>query len=135
MNLLIVTRDPQRVTPVKKAVTSDFVRVGRHASSEIYLPDPRVTLAQGMLVWRDGLVYIEGESGVATAAKSTTRKAVRSLRLHYGEPIEIGPYRLGLVGPPTGLDGAGSVELLHERKFASGPSDASTRVTLPHAGL
>jgi predicted CXXCH cytochrome family protein len=135
MKLLIVTRDAQRGTPVKKAVSSDFVRVGRHASSEIYLPDPRVTLAQGMLVWRDGLVYIEGESGIATATKSTTRKAVRSLRLHYGEPIEIGPYRLESIAPPPGFDGAVSVEFVQELKVAPGLASRTSRLTLASLGL
>lgn len=133
MRLLIVTRDPQRGTPVKKAVASDFVRVGRHASSEIFLPDPRVALAQGMLTWRDGLVYIEGEAGVAS--KATTRKAVRSVRLHYGEPIDIGPYRLESIAPPPGFDGAVSVELNQALKASPSVMSKGSRLTLASLGL
>src|SRR5258706_12331886 len=86
-----------------------------------------------MLAWRDGLVYIEGEVGVA--AKSTTRKAVRSLRLHYGEPIEIGPYRLESIGPPPGFDGAVSVEFVQELKVAPGLVERTSRLTLASLGL
>src|SRR5258706_5111103 len=86
-----------------------------------------------MLAWRDGLVYIEGEVGVA--AKSTTRKAVRSLRLHYGEPIEIGPYRLESIGPPPGFDGAVAVEFVQELKVAPGLVERTSGRTLASLGL
>ena len=56
------------------------MRVGRNASCEIHLPDPRIALEQGMIVNRDGLVYIEGEAG----SQNITRKTVRSVRMKPG---------------------------------------------------
>ncbi len=132
MKVLIVTRDP-RGSPVKKTVTGEWVRVGRHASSEIYLADPRIALAQGMLVWRDGLVYIEGEMGVSS--KSTTRKSVRSMRLKRGEPLEVGPYRIELIDTPAGYDGAVSVELAHPLEVAPGLANRTSQLTLASLGL
>ena len=133
MKLLVQMRDPQRGTPVKKTVTADWVRIGRHASSEIYLPDPRIALAQGMIVWRDGLVYIEGEMGITT--KSTTHKAVRSLRLRFDQPIDIGPYRLRSVTPPPGYDGAVSIELVLPLEIAPGLAQQTSKLTLASLGL
>jgi len=133
VKLLIQMRDAQRTTPVKKTVTADWVRVGRHASSEIYLADPRVALAQGMLVWREGLVYIEGEMGIST--KSTTHKAVRSVRLKHGDSVEVGPYRIQSMEPPAGYDGSVSVELVRPLEVAPGLAQRTSQLTLGSLGL
>ncbi|HXN16294.1 MAG TPA: hypothetical protein VN878_07940, partial [Usitatibacter sp.] len=84
MKLLIVTRIPQRaggrLLETKKTVVADWIRVGRNASCEIHLPDPRIPLEKGMIVDRNGLVYLEGEGG----SQNITRKAVRAVRLKPG---------------------------------------------------
>jgi predicted CXXCH cytochrome family protein len=133
VKLLLITRDPQRGTQVKKTLSADWVRVGRKAGSEIYLPDPRIALEQGMIVFRDGLVYLEGETGVVT--KNTTRKSVRSVRLRFGEPIDIGPYQLESLDPPAGFDGAVSVELVRPLEVAPGLASRTSRLTLGSLGL
>jgi predicted CXXCH cytochrome family protein len=94
---------------VRKEVTADWVRVGRNASSEVMLADPRIALSQGLIVDRSGPVYTEGEMGTAT---STTRKAVRSVRLSPGTAIDVGPYRLTGIATPEGYTGAITVELV-----------------------
>ena len=131
MKLLIVLRSGDRATPVKKTVTTEFVRVGRNASCEIHLPDPRIALEQGMLVHRDGLVYLEGEG---PSGKSTTRKSVRSRRLEPGEPLELGPYRLEAIAAPAGIDAAISVERVRTDEPATNARRA-WRLTLASAGL
>ena len=133
MKLLVITRDPQRGGQVKKTVVADWVRVGRNASSEIFLPDPRIALEQGMIVYRDGLVYLEGESGVAS--KNTTRKSVRSVRLKPGQPVDIGPYRLETLPAPPGFDGAISVELVRPLEIAPGLANRTSHLTLGSLGL
>src|ERR1700674_4157647 len=133
VKLLVITRDPQRGGQVKKTVVADWVRVGRNASSEIFLPDPRIALEQGMIVYRDGLVYLEGESGVAS--KNTTRKSVRSVRLKPGQPVDIGPYRLETLPAPPGFDGAISVELVRPLEIAPGLANRTSRLTLGSLGL
>jgi hypothetical protein len=53
MRVQLVSRGAGKA-PTKKTVVADWLRVGRNASCEIHLPDPRVPLEHGMLVNRDG---------------------------------------------------------------------------------
>ena len=88
MKLLVITQSRNRAgrtVQVRKDVNADWVRVGRNASSEVMLADPRIALSQGLIVDRNGPVYTEGEMGTST---STTKKAVRSVRLSPGTSIE-----------------------------------------------
>lgn len=107
-----------RAMQQKREVTGDWIRVGRAASSEIHLPDPRIALNQGLILNRDGLVYSEGESGNFSQT-ATALKSVRSLRFKPGTSIDIGPYKFTSVAPPPGFDGAVTIELMR-------PADAAT---------
>jgi predicted CXXCH cytochrome family protein len=134
VKLLIVTRTPRgggRTTQTKKTVNADWVRIGRNASCEIHLPDPRIALEQGMIVNRNGPVYIEGEAG----SQDITRKSVRSVRLKPGEPIDIGPYRLEGMAAPDGFDGAVSVELARPIEAPPDLKSRAARMTLASVGL
>jgi len=133
VKLLVVMRGAPGASASRKAVSAEWVRVGRHAASEIFLPDPRVALAQGMIVWRDGLVYLEGEAG--TASRTVTQRTVRSVRLNAGEGIDIGPYRLEAIAAPAGYDGAVSVELAHALESAPDLKARASRLTLASLGL
>ena len=115
----------------RRTIVADWIRVGRDAACEIYLPDPRVPLAQGMIVERAGLVYIEGEAG----SQDITRKTVRSVRLKAGEPIEIGPYRIESIAAPEGYDGALRVELVRPLPRGDDLAARASRTTLASAGL
>ncbi|MDH5264924.1 MAG: hypothetical protein OEX21_09270, partial [Betaproteobacteria bacterium] len=64
---------------------------------------------QGLIVDRNGPVYTEGEMGTST---STTKKAVRSVRLSPGTSIDVGPYKITAVNAPAGYSGAITVELV-----------------------
>jgi hypothetical protein len=134
LKLLIIHRVPRgggRTAQTKKTVTADWIRVGRNASCEIHLPDPRIALEQGMIVNRDGLVYIEGEAG----SQDITRKSVRSVRLKPGEPLDIGPYRLEASPAPEGYDGAISVELARPLESAPDLGSRTARKTLASLGF
>lgn len=115
----------------RKAVTGEWLRVGRNAACEVHLPDPRVPLDQGMIVNRDGLVYLEGESG----SQTITRRSVRSVRLNPGDSITVGPYRLEAQAPPAGYDGALLVELAHPLEIAPGLLTRTSQLTLGSLGL
>jgi hypothetical protein len=130
VKILVITRTGQR-GQIKKTVTADWLRVGRDASCEIHLADPRVALQQGMIVNRDGLVYLEGESG----SLNITRKSVRSVRLRPGEPVDVGPYRLEGQCAPEGYDGAVSVELLRPLDAARDLASRSSNLTLASLGI
>ena len=110
----------------RKTIAAEWLRVGRDAACEIHLPDPRVHLAQGMVVHRDGLVYIEGEAG----SQDITRKSVRSVRLKPGEAIDIGPYRMEAMPAPEGYDGALSVKLVRPLAAGDDLAKRASRTTL-----
>ncbi len=134
MKLLIVSRSPgrgPRGTQTKKTVVADWVRIGRNASCEIHLPDSRIPLEQGMIVNRDGPVYIEGEGG----SHDITRKSVRSLRLRPGTVLDIGPYRLEALEAPPGYDGAVSVELARPLEAAPDLKSRAARMSLASFGV
>jgi predicted CXXCH cytochrome family protein len=124
----VTTRTGPR-SQARKTVNADWLRVGRNAAYEVHLADPRVPLDQGMIVNREGLVYLEGEGG----SQNITRKSVRSVRLKHGEPIDIGPYRIESQPPPPGYDGALLVELLHPLEAT--PGLASRELTLASLGF
>src|SRR5690349_18237304 len=132
MRVLVTTRAGGRIQS-KKAVSASWLRVGRNASCEIHLPDPRIALEQGLISRPDaGFLYVEGETG---GSHTTTRKAVRSLRLKPGEPIEIGPYKLELKAAPAGFDGAIDVELVRPLEVAEDLASRTANLTLGSLGL
>jgi hypothetical protein len=134
LKLLIIQRTQRgggRTAQAKKTVSAEWIRIGRNASCEIHLPDPRIALEQGMIVNRDGLVYIEGEGG----SQDITRKSVRSVRMKPGEPLGIGPYRLEAVAAPEGFDGAVSVELAHPLETAADLESRTSLKTLASLGF
>jgi predicted CXXCH cytochrome family protein len=134
LKILIVFRVPSRTgarpTQTKKIVTADWIRVGRNASCELHLPDPRIALEQGMIVDRDGLVYLEGEGG----SHNITRKSVRAVRLKPGDPIDVGPYRIEALPKPGGYDGAISVEMMRPAEVTADVESRTSRTTLAAVG-
>ena len=135
MKILLVLRTPSRAgarpAQTRKTLTADWIRVGRNASCELHLPDPRIALEQGMIVDRDGLVYLEGEGG----SQNITRKSVRSVRLKPGEPLDVGPYRIEALPKPEGYDGAIAVELVRPAEVTADFQSRTSRTTLAAAGV
>lgn len=129
MKILITTKVGR--TQSRRTVTGQWLRVGRNTSCEVHLADPRVPLEQGMFVYRDGLVYMEGETG----SQVVTRRSVRSERMHYGEPLEIGPYRIEMTPPPPGYDAALKVELVHPLEATPALAARASELTLGSLGL
>jgi hypothetical protein len=131
VKLLVITQSRNRAgrtVQVKKEISVDWIRVGRAASSEVLLADPRVALNQGLIIDRNGPVYTEGEMGNMV---STTRKAVRSVRLKPGASVDVGPYRLTGIQPPEGFTGAITVELVRPaEEVASEFMTRANRLTL-----
>ena len=130
MKLQIITQTTGRsgrVMQQKRLVQGDWIRVGRSASSEIHLPDPRVALNQGLIMDRGGIVYTEGEAGIVNPA-STTRKAVKSVRIKPGTSIDVGPYKFTAIEPPPGYDGAITIELVRPLEEVT-TGDIRTRAT------
>jgi hypothetical protein len=130
VKILVVTKSGSRA-PTKKTVQADWLRVGRSASCEVHLPDPRVPLQQGMIVDREGLVYLEGEVG----SQNITRKSVKQVRLVPGQPMDLGPYRIEAQAAPEGYDGAIRVELVRPLETSSDFASRTDKRTLASVGL
>ncbi len=130
MKAHIVHRAGERVLS-RRTVDANWLRVGRNASCEVHLPDPRIALEQGMIVDREGLVYLEGESG----SQNITRKTVSATRIQVGVPLEIGPYRIESKAPSEGFDAALAIELMRPVEAASDFATRTSRRTLASVGL
>lgn len=131
MKILIITRAAGQRAQGKKTVEADWLRVGRDAACEVHLPDPRIALQQGMIVNRDGLVYLQGEGG----SQNITRKSVKSVRLKPGEPVEVGPYRIEQQPAPPGYDAAIAVELARPLEGARDLASRASKLTLGSLGI
>jgi len=138
LKLLVITQTRSRSgkpLQAKREVEGDWLRVGRAASSEIHLPDPRVALNQGFITLRDGVVYSEGDATLVNPG-ATTRKALRTTKLKPGAIVNVGPYRFTGVAPPEGFDGAISIELAKPlAEAASGLATRARRLTLAQLWL
>src|SRR6187402_2334828 len=132
MKVLLVTRAGGRIK-ARKPIEAPWLRVGRSASCEIHLPDPRVPLQQGMVTRPDeGFMYVHGESG----AMDISRKAVRQERLVPGQPIEIGPYRLELQPPSSPeYDAQLQLELVRPLEATGDLTSRARDLTLGSLGL
>jgi len=126
-----VARPGGRTAALRKTVSAEWVRIGRNASCEIHLADPRIALEQGMIVNRGGPVYLEGEAG----AQDISRKSVRSVRMAPGEPLDIGPYRIEVLPTPAGYDAAVSVTLMRPRDTIADLGSRTARRTLASLGF
>jgi predicted CXXCH cytochrome family protein len=138
LKLLVITQTRSRSGKpllAKREVEGDWLRVGRAASSEIHLPDPRVALNQGFITLRDGVVYSEGDAALVNPG-ATTRKALRATKLKAGATVNVGPYRFTGVAAPEGFDGAVTIELVKPlAEAASGLATRARRLTLAQLWL
>jgi predicted CXXCH cytochrome family protein len=130
LKVLVVTRAAGR-SAVRKTVHGEWLRVGRNASCEIHLPDPRVSLEHGMIVNREGLVYLEGEPG----SSDITRKSVRSVRLAPGQGVDVGPYRIEAQPAPEGYDGALEVVLARAPQAVADLAARTAELTIGSLGF
>jgi hypothetical protein len=131
LKILLITRAGERVV-ARKTINGEWLRVGRNASCEIHLPDPRVALEQGLITHPDaGFVYSEGEAG----SHGVSRKAVRQVRLRPGEPLEIGPYRLEQLPAAAGHDAVFQVELVRPLEVPADLASRTSQLTLGSLGL
>lgn len=130
MKVLLLYRGTDKAR-TRKVVEGEWLRIGRNASCEIHLPDPRVALEHGLIVNREGLVFVEGEPG----SENITRKTVRSTRLAPGKTLDIGPYRLESIAPPAGHDGAIAIDVVRPLKVPEDLRGRMSQLTLASVGF
>lgn len=105
-----VTRRPRGGVSLKPTeVTADTLRFGRGAGSEVLLSDIRVAVAEAALQLRDGVLYL---TQLGANPVRLNGMAVGAAIVKPGDEIQIGPYKIGIVEPPAGVDVALTVELV-----------------------
>ena len=135
MKVLLIFKGGPGGGSTKKTVAGQILRVGRNASCEIHLPDPRIALELGMVMPRGGdLVLVEGEklasTATHTATHSSTHRKIRTRRLHLGTPIDVGPYIVERVAPPVGYDVALRIELERPPEIGADLASRTSKRTL-----
>jgi predicted CXXCH cytochrome family protein len=105
-----LTRRGAAVIRKSQIVTGPSIRFGRGTDSEVPLPDIRVELAAAAISQRAEGLFIEklGDAPLLVRGSSTEAPAL----VAPGDEILIGPYKVVLTEPPTGVDAAFSVELV-----------------------
>jgi predicted CXXCH cytochrome family protein len=90
--------------------SAERIRLGRGTDNEVALPDIRVPLRLAALgPAPDGMVI---EKLGAAAPLLVNGQPVESAVLRVGDQMRLGPYRVEVVAPPEGCDGAIQIELV-----------------------
>jgi predicted CXXCH cytochrome family protein len=135
MKLLLVTQSighSGKPRQTRRTIEALAFRVGREAGSEIHLADKRVALQEGIISNRGGAVFTRGEGKPGTG---TTRKAVSSVRMKEGQPLNVGPYQLTALAAPAGYDLAIRLEMVAAEDPATAFGERAGRRTLAALGL
>ncbi|HTZ38111.1 MAG TPA: cytochrome c3 family protein, partial [Stellaceae bacterium] len=118
-----VMRRSQRVSALR-------VGLGRGTDNEVPLADIRVGLHVAALVPRDGGLAIER---LDSSPLEVNGRLVDTASLKQGDEIRIGPYRLEVLEPPEGCDGAVQIELV-QAAAAAGDHGPAAHIGLEHTG-
>jgi predicted CXXCH cytochrome family protein len=89
--------------------SGERVQIGRGTDNEVPLNDIHVGLRAAVLVPRGEHLRIER---LDNAGLELNGQAVESAVLRLGDEIRIGPYRIEVLAPPEGCDGAIQIELI-----------------------
>jgi predicted CXXCH cytochrome family protein len=118
-----VRRRPQRAS-------ANRIRLGRGTDNEVPLRDIRVELRAAALIQRDDNRLAIDRLGVAPLW--VNGESVESALVNPGDEILLGPYRIEVVPPPDGCDGAITVELVQPLGAALERLNAAARIGLDH---
>ena len=110
--------------------SAERVRIGRGTDNEVPLNDIHVGLRAAALSLRDGVLIIDR---LDNSPLEVNGDAVDTAPLEPGDEIRLGPYRIEILAPPEGCDGAIQIELV--QPAAGAPERlAGARIGLGHAG-
>lgn len=88
--------------------SGERVRIGRGTDNEVRLGDIHVGLHAAALVMQDGQLAIERLDNSLLEVNGTS---VEAATLRIGDEVRLGPYRIEILAPPSGCDGAIQIEL------------------------
>jgi predicted CXXCH cytochrome family protein len=128
-----LTRRGAAVIRKSQIVTAQSIRFGRGTDSEVPLPDIRVELAAAAISQRTEGLFVEklGDAPLLVHGSSTQAP----VRVAPGDEILIGPYKVVLTEPPSGVDAAFSVELVQPLGDTLQRLTAGSRVRLDQTHL
>jgi hypothetical protein len=108
------------------------IGLGRGTDNEVPLADIRVGLHIAALVPRDDGIAIEK---LGTSPMSVNGQVVDSAALKPGDEILLGPYRIEILAPPEGCDGAIQVELTQPLGAALERLNSGARIGLERTNV
>jgi hypothetical protein len=131
VEVTVLTRRGAAVMRRSQHASGPRIGLGRGTDNEVPLADIRVGLHIAALVPRDNGIAIEklGNSPLVINGVS-----VDSTALKPGDEILLGPYRIEILAPPEGCDGAIQIELVQPMGAALERLNAGARIGLERAG-
>ena len=111
--------------------SAERVRIGRGTDNEVPLNDIHVGLRAAALVVHDGVLTIDR---LDTSPLEVNGNLVETASLKPGDEIRLGPYRIEILPPPEGCDGAIQVELIQPAGDAAERPGGGTVIGLARTG-
>jgi len=132
VEVTVLTRRGAAVMRRSLRASAPRIGLGRGTDNEVPLADIRVGLHVAALVPRDGGIAIDklGNSPLVVNGAS-----VESATLRQGDEILLGPYRIEVLAPPEGCDGAIQIELAQPMGAALERLTGGARIGLERAGI
>lgn len=116
-----------QVARTDEVIEAESILIGRGTDCKLHLPDPRVGLHHAT-IQKTGADRFTIDA--PNSAMMIDARAERASLLRPGQQIQLGPYRLGILPPPDGIDVALTIELsepLADRTIAMALAQKRTR--------
>jgi predicted CXXCH cytochrome family protein len=131
VEVTVVTRRGAAVMRRSQHASAPSIGLGRGTDNQIPLADIRVGLHVAVLVQREDGIAIEK---VGNSPLVINGVSVETARLKQGDEILLGPYRIEILAPPEGCDGAIQIELAQPLGAALDRLTGSARLGLQRLG-
>lgn len=109
VDVAFLSRRGTAVMRRSQRATGERVRIGRGTDNEVPLNDIHVGLHAAALVVHNGVLTVDR---LDNSLLEVNGDAVDTASLKTGDEIRIGPYRIEVLDPPEGCDGAIQIELM-----------------------
>jgi cytochrome c3-like protein len=131
VEVTVLTRRGAAVMRRSQRASAPRVRLGRGTDNEVPLADIRVGLHAAVLSPRAGGMTIEK---VGTSSLTVNGAVVDNASVGAGDEILLGPYRIEVLPPPEGCDGAIQIELMQPMGAALERVTSTARIGLEETG-
>lgn len=131
VEVTVLTRRGAAVLRRSQRASAPRIGLGRGTDNDVPLADIRVGLHIAALIPRDGGMAIER---IGTAPLTVNGRDVEAAELKTGDEILLGPYRIEVLAPPEGCDGAIQIELVQPMGVALERLTTTARIGLERTG-